>query len=56
MAKTLIPKMKKRCKDCLPVRVRTQTGPPMVIPRRSYTPSRLSCIACVEKVRPREPP
>ena len=39
MAKTLIPKMKKRCKDC----------PPMVIPRRSYTPSRPSCIACVEK-------
>ena len=39
MARTLIPKMKKRCKDC----------PPMVIPRRSYTPSRPSCIACVEK-------
>jgi len=39
MAKTLIPKMKKRCKGCLP----------MVIPHRSYTPSRPSCIACVEK-------
>jgi len=39
MAKTLIPKMKKRCRDC----------PPMVIPRRSYTPSRPSCVACVEK-------
>jgi len=39
MARKLIPKMKKRCKDCLP----------MVIPRRSYTPSRPSCIACVEK-------
>jgi len=39
MAKTLIPRMKKRCKDC----------PPMVIPRRSYTPSRPSCIQCVEK-------
>ena len=39
MARTLIPKMKKRCKDC----------PPMVIPRRCYTPSRLSCIECVEK-------
>ena len=39
MAKTLIPKMKKRCKDC----------PPMVIPRRSYTPSRPSCIECCEK-------
>jgi len=39
MAKTLIPKMKKRCRDC----------PPMVIPRRSYTPSRPSCIECCEK-------
>jgi len=39
MPKTLIPKMKKRCKDC----------PPMVVPPRSYTPSRPSCIECVEK-------
>jgi len=39
MSKALIPKMKKRCKDC----------PPMVIPRRSYTPSRPSCIECCEK-------
>jgi len=39
MARKLIPKMKKRCKNC----------PPMVIPRRSYTPSRPSCIGCVEK-------
>jgi len=39
MARTLIPKMKKRCKDC----------PPMIIPPRSYTPSRPSCIECVEK-------
>jgi len=39
MTKTLIPKIKKRCKDCLP----------MVIPPRSYTPSRPSCIECVEK-------
>jgi len=39
MARTLIPKMKKRCKDC----------PPMVVPPRSYTPSRPSCIQCVEK-------
>ena len=39
MARKLIPKMKKRCKDC----------PPMVIPRRSYTPSRPSCIECCEK-------
>jgi len=39
MAKTLIPKMKKRCKDC----------PPVIVPRRGYTPSRPSCIACVEK-------
>jgi len=39
MSKTLIPKMKKRCKDC----------PPMVVPPRSYTPARPSCIQCVEK-------
>jgi len=39
MSKTLIPKMKKRCKDC----------PPMVVPPRSYTPSRPSCIECCEK-------
>jgi len=39
MAKTLIPKMKKHCKDC----------PPMVVPLRSYTPSRPSCIECCEK-------
>jgi len=39
MAKTLIPKMKKRCKDCLP----------LVVPRRSYTPTRPSCIECCEK-------
>ncbi|HPD17383.1 MAG TPA: hypothetical protein PLE19_20795 [Planctomycetota bacterium] len=36
--KTLIPKQKK-CGDC----------PPLVVPRRSYTPSRPSCIECVEK-------
>ena len=36
--KTLIPKQKK-CNDC----------PPLVIPRRSYTPTRPSCIECVEK-------
>ena len=39
MSKTLIPKMKKRCKGC----------PPMVVPPRSYTPSRPSCIECCEK-------
>ena len=38
MAETLIPKQKK-CGDC----------PPLVVPRRSYTPSRPSCIECVEK-------
>ena len=48
MAKTLIPNQKK-CGDCLPVRARTQTGPPTVIPPRSYTPSRPSCIECCEK-------
>jgi len=36
--KTLIPKQKK-CSDC----------PPLVIPRRSYTPTRPSCIECCEK-------
>jgi len=36
--KTLIPKQKK-CGDC----------PPLVIPRRSYTLTRPSCIECVEK-------
>jgi len=39
MSKTLTPKMKKRCKDC----------PPLVVPPRSYTPSRPSCIECCEK-------
>jgi len=39
MSKTLIPKMKKRCKNC----------PPLVVPPRSYTPSRPSCIECCEK-------
>jgi len=39
MSKTLIPKMKKRCKDCLP----------LIVPLRSYTPSRPSCIECCEK-------
>ena len=39
MCKTLIPKMKKRCKNC----------PPLVVPPRSYTPTRPSCMLCVEK-------
>jgi len=43
--KTLVPKQKK-CSDC----------PPLVIPRRSYTPTRPSCIECCEKVRPEKPP
>lgn len=38
MSETLVPKQKK-CGDC----------PPLVVPRRSYTPSRPSCIECVEK-------
>jgi hypothetical protein len=38
MDETLVPKQKK-CGDC----------PPLVVPRRSYTPSRPSCIECVEK-------
>lgn len=36
--KTLTPKQKK-CGDC----------PPLVVPRRSYTPTRPSCRECVEK-------
>jgi hypothetical protein len=38
MADTLVPKQKK-CGDCSP----------LVVPRRSYTPTRPSCISCVEK-------
>ena len=38
MTETLIPKAK-RCGNC----------PPLVVPRRSYTPTRPSCIDCVEK-------
>jgi len=48
MAETLVPKhlpaprlrqAGKKCGDC----------PPLVVPRRSYTPSRPSCIECCEK-------
>ena len=38
MPDPLIPKAKK-CANC----------PPLVVPRRSYTPTRPSCIECVEK-------
>ena len=38
MTETLIPKPKK-CGNC----------PPLIVPRRSYTPTRPSCIECVEK-------
>ena len=38
MTETLIPKTKK-CGNC----------PPLVVPRRAYTPTRPSCIECVEK-------
>lgn len=38
MAETLVPKQKK-CGDC----------PPLVVPHRGYTPTRPSCIECVEK-------
>ena len=38
MTETLIPKAKK-CGNC----------PSLVVPRRSYTPTRPSCIECVEK-------
>jgi hypothetical protein len=48
MAETLVPKQKK-CGDCLPASRTRQAGPPLVVPRRSYTPTRPSCIECVEK-------
>ena len=38
MAETLTPKLK-TCTNC----------PPLVVPRRGYTPARPSCIECVEK-------
>ena len=38
MAETLTPKLK-TCTSC----------PPLVVPRRGYTPARPSCIECVEK-------
>jgi hypothetical protein len=28
---------------------RTQTSPPLIVPRRGYTPARPSCIMCTEK-------
>jgi hypothetical protein len=49
MSKTQIPKMKKGCTDCPPPRAQKQAGPPLIVPRRSYTPTRPSCIACCEK-------
>ena len=39
MSETLTPKQKKPCTNC----------PPLVVPRREYTPTRPSCIECVEK-------
>ena len=39
MANTLTPKMKKGCNNC----------PPLIVPRRGYTPVRPSCLACTEK-------
>jgi hypothetical protein len=38
MAETLTPKLK-TCTNC----------PPLVVPRRGYTPARPSCLLCVEK-------
>jgi len=48
MDKTLVPKQKK-CGDCPPASRTRQAGPPLVVPRRSYTPTRPSCIECCEK-------
>jgi len=39
---SLQPKLKKKCPDCPPPE-------PLVVPRRGYTPTRPSCIHCVEK-------
>ena len=39
MTETLMPKQKKPCTNC----------PPLVVPRRAYTPTRPSCVECVEK-------
>ena len=39
MPEPLKPKLTNPCPDC----------PPMVVPRRGYTPTRPSCIECVEK-------
>ena len=36
---TLTPTLKKACPNC----------PPLVVPRRGYTPARPSCMECVEK-------
>jgi len=39
---SLQPTLKKKCPDCPPPE-------PLVVPRRGYTPTRPSCIECVEK-------
>ena len=39
---SLQPTLKKNCPDCPPPE-------PLVVPRRGYTPTRPSCIECVEK-------
>ena len=36
---SLQPTLKKKCPDC----------PPLVVPRRGYTPTHPSCVECVEK-------
>jgi len=48
MAETLVPKHN-NCGHCPPASQTARAGPPLVIPRRSYTPSRPSCLECVEK-------
>ena len=49
MSETLTPKQKKPCTNCPPASRTRQAGPPVVIPRRAYTPTRPSCVECVEK-------
>lgn len=40
---------KKPCKNCPPAGTAQAESLPLVVPRRGYTPSRPSCLECVEK-------
>jgi len=47
-AETPTPAEKKPCPNCPPSTLRVN-GPPLVVPRGGYTPSRRSCASCCEK-------